>query len=40
MVIVCGFVMNLDIMFFDELILVFDFEMVGDVLNVMKELVE
>lgn len=32
--------MNLDILFFDELIFVFDLEMVGDVFNVMKDLVE
>lgn len=28
--------MNFDVMLFDELIFVFDFEMVGEVLSVMK----
>lgn len=31
--------MNLDVMLFDELIFVFDFEMVGEVLGVMKDFV-
>lgn len=38
-VIVCVFVMNFDIMLFDELILVFDLEMVKEVFEVMKEFV-
>lgn len=32
--------MDFDIMLFDELMLVFDLEMVGEVLGVMKELVK